>query len=188
MIRRANSSDSWPASDHELSPSSPTHPHPSSSDAMPVLKKSESTDAEYFSSMGELEGEEEVEVGGEDVMDEKALTKRDIHTLNEQRRRDIIKHGYAMLTELVPTCKHGASGGKLSRAVLLQKALDYIQFLQSQSSRHEEQLVKLKREVKALRIMKENYEQIARTHQSTVRVFVSVVGICCCASNAVLFM
>jgi hypothetical protein len=34
-------------------------------------------------------------------------------------------------------------------------ALDYIQFLQSQSSRHEEQLVKLKREVKALRIMKE---------------------------------
>jgi MAX-like protein X len=46
-------------------------------------------------------------------------------------------------------------------------ALDYIQFLQSQSSRHEEQLVKLKREVKALRIMKENYEQIARTHQST---------------------
>lgn len=80
-------------------------------------------------------------------MDEKALTKRDIHTLNEQRRRDIIKvitgqslgeelhtkhittlksivfiqHGYAMLTELIPTCKPGASGVKLSRAVLLQK-------------------------------------------------------------------
>lgn len=34
---------------------------------------------------------EEVEVGGEESLDEKALTKRDIHTLNEQRRRDIIK-------------------------------------------------------------------------------------------------
>ena len=34
-------------------------------------------------------GEEEVEA--EEVIDEKALTKRDIHTLNEQRRRDIIK-------------------------------------------------------------------------------------------------
>lgn len=36
----------------------------------------------------------EEEVGGEEVeemVDEKALTKRDIHTLNEQRRRDIIK-------------------------------------------------------------------------------------------------
>lgn len=79
-----------------------------------------------------------------------------------------------MLTELVPTCKPGMSGGKLSRAVLLQKgetnhdlsplmeivwcmyvALDYIQFLRSQSARHEQQLVKLKKEVKALRIMKE---------------------------------
>ena len=36
-------------------------------------------------------GEEEVEIGGEETIDEKALTKRDIHTLNEQRRRDIIK-------------------------------------------------------------------------------------------------
>ena len=34
---------------------------------------------------------EEVEIGGEEVVDEKTLSKRDIHTLNEQRRRDIIK-------------------------------------------------------------------------------------------------
>ena len=40
-------------------------------------------------------GGEEIEVGGEEVVDEKALTKRDIHTLNEQRRRDIIKVGVA---------------------------------------------------------------------------------------------
>ena len=31
------------------------------------------------------------EEDGEEMVDEKALTKRDIHTLNEQRRRDIIK-------------------------------------------------------------------------------------------------
>ena len=36
-------------------------------------------------------GGEEVEVGAEEMGDEKSLTKRDIHTLNEQRRRDIIK-------------------------------------------------------------------------------------------------
>lgn len=42
-------------------------------------------------------GEEEVEVGGEEAIDEKALTKRDIHTLNEQRRRDVIKVWYCSL-------------------------------------------------------------------------------------------
>ena len=36
-------------------------------------------------------GGEELEVGAEEMVDEKSLTKRDIHTLNEQRRRDIIK-------------------------------------------------------------------------------------------------
>ncbi|CAI8025309.1 Max-like protein X [Geodia barretti] len=158
--------DSWTLSDLEQSPQTPPSQH-SGNDPMPQLKKSESS--EYFSSMGEGEeevGGEEVEVGAEEMGDEKALTKRDIHTLNEQRRRDIIKHGYAKLADLVPTCKPGASGVKLSRAVLLQKALDYIQFLQSQSRRHEDQLLKLRREVEALRIMKENYEQIARTHCS----------------------
>jgi hypothetical protein len=181
QVLKTNSGDSWTLSDLE-SPQTPPSQH-SGSDPMPQLKKSESS--EYFSSMGEGErcacnegececvtgeeevGGEEVEVGAEEMVDEKALTKRDIHTLNEQRRRDIIKHGYAELADLVPTCKPGASGVKLSRAVLLQKALDYIQFLQSQSTRHEDQLLKLRREVEALRIMKENYEQIARTHCST---------------------
>ena len=44
-----------------------------------------------------MTGEEEVEVGGEEAMDEKMLTKRDIHTLNEQRRRDLIKVGPSFL-------------------------------------------------------------------------------------------
>lgn len=160
QVLKTNSSDSWTLSDLESPPSS--HQDSSSS----LLKKSEST--EYFSSLGEMEGEEEVgeevEVGGED---EKALTKRDIHTLNEQRRRDIIKHGYAKLSDLIPTCRPGVSGVKLSRAVLLQRALDYIQFLQNQTARQEEQLGRLRREVKALGIMKQNYEQIARTQSNT---------------------
>ncbi len=28
---------------------------------------------------------------GEDMLDQKSLTKKDIHTINEQKRRDIIK-------------------------------------------------------------------------------------------------
>ena len=43
-----------------------------------------------------MTGDEEVEVGGEEVIDEKTLTKRDIHTLNEQRRRDVIKVGQGL--------------------------------------------------------------------------------------------
>jgi len=39
-------------------------------------------------------------------------------------------------------------------------------FLQSQAERQQQQLENLRKEVKALRIMKENYEQIARIHQT----------------------
>lgn len=36
-------------------------------------------------------GEDEGEMGEEDGGDSKNLTKRDIHTINEQKRRDVIK-------------------------------------------------------------------------------------------------
>jgi len=34
---------------------------------------------------------DEDDMGGEDSMDQQGLTKKDIHTINEQKRRDIIK-------------------------------------------------------------------------------------------------
>jgi len=40
-------------------------------------------------------GDEDLELGGEEALDSSAgISKRDIHTLNEQRRRDVIKVGY----------------------------------------------------------------------------------------------
>lgn len=39
-------------------------------------------------------GDEDLELGGEEALDSSAgISKRDIHTLNEQRRRDVIKVG-----------------------------------------------------------------------------------------------
>ena len=43
-------------------------------------------------------GDEDLELGGEEALDSQNLSKRDIHTLNEQRRRDLIKvHTYLTL-------------------------------------------------------------------------------------------
>ena len=38
------------------------------------------------------EGDEDLDLGGEEALDSSVgISKRDIHTLNEQRRRDVIK-------------------------------------------------------------------------------------------------
>ena len=56
--------------------------------------------------------------------------RREAHTQAEQRRRDAIKKGYDTLQELVPTCQQtDNSGYKLSKAIVLQRSIDYIQVL-----------------------------------------------------------
>ena len=82
---------------------------------------------------------------GED-MEPASMTKKDLHTLNEQKRRDVIKvqviymrqtcllcdavcvccvceqQGYTQLGDLVPACKPSPTGAKLSRAAILQRS------------------------------------------------------------------
>jgi len=58
-------------------------------------------------------------------------------------------------------------GVRLSRAAILQKGIEYIAYLNEQSAKQMEQLESLKKEVTAMRIMKENYEMITRAHQSS---------------------
>ena len=114
------------------------------------------------------EYESDGNISGEPPPDQKfTTTKRDIHTINEQRRRDQIKQGYAHLMDIVPTCHPSSSGNKPSRAVILQRSIEYITYLQNQSIKQKDKEDDLEKEVQALRIMKENYEQIARAHQST---------------------
>ncbi|XP_050298137.1 max-like protein X [Anthonomus grandis grandis] len=93
--------------------------------------------------------------------------RREAHTQAEQKRRDAIKKGYDTLQELVPTCQQtDVSGYKLSKATVLQRSIDYIQYLQQQKKKQEDERNALRKEVIALRIMQTNYEQIVKAQQS----------------------
>nr|CAG4641320.1 EOG090X0H9E [Eulimnadia texana] len=94
--------------------------------------------------------------------------RREAHTQAEQKRRDAIKKGYDMLQDLVPMCRDQdpVCGYKLSKATVLQRSIDYIQFLQQQKKKQEEELAALRKEVIALQIMKSNYDQIVSAHQN----------------------
>lgn len=95
--------------------------------------------------------------------------RREAHTAAEQKRRDAIKKGYDELQGIVPTCTQNESLGatKLSKATVLQRSIDYIQFLIQQKKKQEDELDSLRKEVMALKIMKANYEHIVKTHQNT---------------------
>lgn len=58
-------------------------------------------------------GDEDLELGGEEALDSQNLSKRDIHTLNEQRRRDLIKvhsrHGATDPSHGATDPSHGAT-------------------------------------------------------------------------------
>jgi len=93
--------------------------------------------------------------------------RREAHTQAEQKRRDAIKKGYDTLQDLVPTCQQNdTSGYKLSKATVLQKSIDYIQFLLQQKKKQEEERNALRKEVVALRIMQSNYEQMVKVQQT----------------------
>jgi len=94
--------------------------------------------------------------------------RREAHTQAEQKRRDAIKKGYSSLQDLVPTCQQQdpVCGYKLSKATILQRSIDYIQFLQQQKKKQDEELSALRKEVTALQIMKNNYDQIVKANQA----------------------
>ncbi|XP_010180850.1 PREDICTED: max-like protein X, partial [Mesitornis unicolor] len=97
--------------------------------------------------------------------------RRRAHNQAERKRRDAIKKGYDELQAIVPTCdQQDFSLGfqKLSRAVVLQKTIDYIQFLHKEKKKQEEEVSTLRKDVMALKIMKVNYEQIAKAHQDNL--------------------
>ncbi|XP_013106921.1 max-like protein X [Stomoxys calcitrans] len=94
--------------------------------------------------------------------------RREAHTQAEQKRRDAIKKGYDSLQELVPTCQQNdsASGYKLSKALILQKSIDYIGYLNQQKKKQEEESAALQKEVIALRIIQNSYEHMLQHQQA----------------------
>lgn len=92
--------------------------------------------------------------------------RREAHTQAEQKRRDAIKKGYEDLQYMVPTCQQqdSISSYKLSKATILQRSIEYIQYLQKSKQKQEHELKTLRKEVYALQIMKANYEQMVKQH------------------------
>ena len=108
-----------------------------------------------------------------DVSDEGCPLRKQSHILAEQKRRDAIKRGYDSLLTSVPgftTASIDNRGqNKVSKAQVLQKSLEYIQCLLAQKQKQDEELEALDKEMKALEIMKENYEQLVKESQVEVR-------------------
>lgn len=94
--------------------------------------------------------------------------RREAHTQAEQKRRDSIKKGYDALQDLVPKSSSGEStpGSKLSKATVLQKSIDYMQFLQNGKKKQEEELASLEKERVAMTILKLNYETVVAAHHN----------------------
>lgn len=93
--------------------------------------------------------------------------RREAHTQAEQKRRDAIKKGYDTLQELVPRCQQNdASGYKLSKAIILQKSIDYIDYLHQKMKKEEEERAALQKEVTALRIIQNIYEVMLQNQQA----------------------
>ncbi|EDV27650.1 uncharacterized protein TRIADDRAFT_53573 [Trichoplax adhaerens] len=91
--------------------------------------------------------------------------KRTAHSIAEQKRRDAIKKGFEDLQTLLPTLRNSSNAGqKHSKAIILQRAVEYLQYLTEDRRKLHEQLDQFRKEVMALEIMKTNYEQIARVH------------------------
>jgi MAX-like protein X len=64
---------------------------------------------------------------------------------------------------------------QVSKAVVLQKSTDYIQYLSEQKRRQEQDLNTLRKEVVALQIMRANYEQLVKAHQQAPTITEDIV-------------
>ena len=68
------------------------------------------------------------------------------------------------------------SSAKISKALVLQKSIEYIQFVQQQKKKQEDDLNKLKKEVVALEIMRRNYEQLVKSHTARSNAAAAAIG------------
>ncbi|XP_071517517.1 max-like protein X isoform X5 [Panulirus ornatus] len=93
--------------------------------------------------------------------------RREAHTQAEQKRRNAINKGYDSLQDLVPTCQNAEPGQayKMSKATVLQKSIDYIQFLKKEKSKQEEEVAALQKEFRAVMdSLYQSFEQCVATN------------------------
>ncbi|PVD25476.1 hypothetical protein C0Q70_13132 [Pomacea canaliculata] len=77
-----------------------------------------------------------------DVDIESDAEKRAHHNALERKRRDHIKDSFHSLRDSVPSLQ----GEKVSRAMILKKAADYIQFMRQKNQGHQQDIEDLKRQ------------------------------------------
>lgn len=71
------------------------------------------------------------------------------------------------MQELVPRCQPSDSSGyKLSKALILQKSIEYIGYLNQQKLKQEDESAALQKEVTALRIIQNGYETMLQHQQA----------------------
>ena len=108
-----------------------------------------------------------------EASDDSFPKRKQSHILAEQKRRDAIKRGYDSLITAVPgfsaSSIEGRGQSKVSKAQVLQKSLEYIQHLLKEKQKQDEELETLDKEMKALEIMKENYEQLVNESRVEIR-------------------
>ncbi|XP_053424844.1 max-like protein X isoform X2 [Nycticebus coucang] len=133
-----------------------------------VVSRANSIGSTSASSVPNTDDEEDSDHHQESYKESYKDRRRRAHTQAEQKRRDAIKRGYDDLQTIVPTCQQqdfSIGSQKLSKAIVLQKTIDYIQFLHKEKKKQEEEVSTLRKDVTALKIMKVNYEQIVKAHQ-----------------------
>ncbi|OQV21502.1 putative Max-like protein X [Hypsibius exemplaris] len=88
--------------------------------------------------------------------------RREAHTQAEQKRRDAIKKGYKELEEELPSVQENQIGSqKPSKALVMQKSIDYVHYLEEQKRKSAEELDGLQKDYMGLQIMKQTYEKMA---------------------------
>eukprot|EP00123_Amoebidium_parasiticum_P004481 comp15785_c0_seq1/m.13023 comp15785_c0_seq1/g.13023 ORF comp15785_c0_seq1/g.13023 comp15785_c0_seq1/m.13023 type:complete len:576 (-) comp15785_c0_seq1:541-2268(-) len=83
--------------------------------------------------------------------------RRSAHILAEQKRRNNIKQGFEELQAIIPACKSGPT--KVSKATILQKAIDYITYILKEKTTLLEEVQKLRQEVQQLRMIIAEYQR-----------------------------
>lgn len=132
------------------------HPHGGSSRGLSSASSAHNTDADDSDS---------------DAKKHQKDRRRERHTKAEQMRRDQIKKGYDDLVALVPTLNGMMLDGetpastdlvstKPSKAAILQRSIDYVQWLEKEVKRQDDEVEMVRREVTGLKIMKDHYQQM----------------------------
>jgi len=92
--------------------------------------------------------------------------RRAAHTAAEQKRRNAIRKGYDALQSLVPNnhLLDPVSSQKVSKAAILKRSIDYLQQLNDEKQRLENQLETKRREIFCLKAVQKTYEDMIETN------------------------